>query len=99
MAGLAGMMVMGLGDSEGMSKAQAMEKLKEAERLMSDLNLSWEDKLMKTQLIMKERLVAMWHSAQQKCTLAVIPPACHCVTCWSVIVVHPNPPYDFYLYG
>lgn len=55
MAGLAGMMVMGLGDSEGMSKAQAMEKLKEAERLMSDLNLSWEDKLMKTQLIMKER--------------------------------------------
>ena len=55
MAGLAGMMAMGLGDSEGMSKAQAMEKLKEAERLMGDLNLSWEDKLMKTQLIMKER--------------------------------------------
>ena len=55
MAGLAGMMAMGLGNSEGMSKAQAMEKLKEAERLMGDLNLSWEDKLMKTQLIMKER--------------------------------------------
>lgn len=55
MAGLAGMMVLGLKDSEGMSKAQAMEKLKEAEKLMGELNLSWEDKLMKTQLIMKER--------------------------------------------
>ena len=55
MAGLAGILVMGQGASEGMSKVQAMEKLKEAEKLMSELNLSWEEKLMKTQHIMKER--------------------------------------------
>ena len=55
MAGLAGVLAMGMGASEGMSKQQAMEKLKEAEKLMGELNLSWEDKLMKTQLIMKER--------------------------------------------
>ena len=33
----------------------AVEKLKEAERLMAELNETWEDKLKKTEAIQKER--------------------------------------------
>ena len=33
----------------------AIEKLKEAEKLMAELNETWEDKLKKTEAIQKER--------------------------------------------
>ena len=38
-----------------MSKEMAMEKLRESEKLMDELKMSWEEKLQRTQYIMKER--------------------------------------------
>ncbi len=43
----------GAGPSE--DQTMAVEKLKEAEKLMAELNLTWEEKLKKTEAIQKER--------------------------------------------
>ncbi len=43
----------GAGPSE--EQTMAVEKLKEAEKLMAELNLTWEEKLKKTEAIQKER--------------------------------------------
>ena len=41
--------------SDSKEVASAREKLKEAEKLMAELNETWEDKLKKTEAIQRER--------------------------------------------
>ena len=43
------------GGAESEEVVSAREKLKEAEKLMAELNMTWEDKLKKTEAIQKER--------------------------------------------
>ncbi len=43
------------GGAETEEVASAREKLKVAEKLMAELNMTWEDKLKKTESIQKER--------------------------------------------
>ena len=51
---MAGLLVGGT-EGERLTREAALEKLRESERFMEELKMSWEEKLMRTQDIMKER--------------------------------------------